>query len=1074
VFRAAALAVPAILAGAGLSANAASLTWGVGGAGGSGNWDGSTGAANWFNGTSNVKWSDATPDSGTFAGAAGGTVTLTGARTAGGLTFTTDGYTLTGNTLDLGTTSSVTVNAGLTAAIDSQLTGGSSVLVKDGDGTLNLTNNGNDYGGGTVLNAGILNMGPGEHTLGALPGAAGTNVTFNGGTLQWGGNYSLDSFRSLQVNAGGGTIDTNGFDSTVGGFGPAITGSGTLTKTGGGNFKALQSNTSWTGKLIVTGNASGAGWFVTNNENGLPHPTVFTPDAVTLMNGGAIFPNASKSTGQNISVNSNLGLTVGTGGGQLVSGLNQTVITWNGSLSAPAGTTLDVNYGTYRFTSDLTNTTNNTTFAGTLRVNGAGSGGGRIILDGHINNNQANFAWGPVSPGVGPTGDDQGVIQINSENPNITGTFPAALDSGRAILIAGPGTTHAFGDGSATNILEVSNGATIGGGMNAVIPQDIHFTNGLTLRGDSGNPGGNPDNTISRATIPWGDTVTFTGLITGTGNFVKGNSPSPPTFTTVILTHTGNSWDGSTSGAGDLVVGGNEVLPGGTHLTLGGGTGKQFTVLAPFTQTLGGITSSGVMNIDGTLILGGDNTNSNESLSHGLNGSGTIVKVGAGDFALSGDNSFIYAPSGVGFNGTWKIQSGRVSFGDTNTMGQNTTGAGFNVVLDGGTLRLDNNGTVHRPVSVTANGGFIEAPSFTAPAIDGEVSGSGLLAKTGPGTLTLSHANTLFTGGVSINDGVLQVSASNNLGDGSATNQLELGGGALQFGAGFSANRNVNLAGAGGTIDVQAFSSSVNDITRSGTGANDFTKAGTGTLTANSVHAGIMNVSAGKMVIAPNGTSTGTSVVSALTIAGASDAWTSQLDVKDNDIIVHSDNANRVGQAASITNQLKQGSNFAVSGQFWTGNGIITSLGGNGSTSYTAVGVAVNDFATLGGAQTGPIYSTFDGENVGVNDVLVKYTYFGDADLDGAVTTNDYFQIDNGFLNSRAGWINGDFDYDGAVTTNDYFLIDNAFLGQGGALVPAAVGSAEPLSGVTAVPEPASLGVLAFAAAGLLGRRRRR
>ena len=80
--------------------------------------------------------------------------------------------------------------------------------------------------------------------------------------------------------------------------------------------------------------------------------------------------------------------------------------------------------------------------------------------------------------------------------------------------------------------------------------------------------------------------------------------------------------------------------------------------------------------------------------------------------------------------------------------------------------------------------------------------------------------------------------------------------------------------------------------------------------------------------------------------------------------------------------------------------------------------------------------------------------------------------VDNGFLGTKTGWINGDFDYDGAVTTNDYFLIDNAFLGQTGQLVPAGAGSVA-LSGVTAVPEPASLGVLGGVAAGLLARRRR-
>jgi hypothetical protein len=119
-----------------------------------------------------------------------------------------------------------------------------------------------------------------------------------------------------------------------------------------------------------------------------------------------------------------------------------------------------------------------------------------------------------------------------------------------------------------------------------------------------------------------------------------------------------------------------------------------------------------------------------------------------------------------------------------------------------------------------------------------------------------------------------------------------------------------------------------------------------------------------------------------------------------------------------------------------------------------------------------PLYTTFDGEAVGVNDVLIKYTWFGDADLDGKVSTNDYFQIDAGFLNGRSGWINGDFDYSGGVTTNDYFLIDNAFLGQNGVILgPASAGGQ-----VTAVPEPlggvAVVGLLSAASLGRRGRKR--
>jgi hypothetical protein len=191
---------------------------------------------------------------------------------------------------------------------------------------------------------------------------------------------------------------------------------------------------------------------------------------------------------------------------------------------------------------------------------------------------------------------------------------------------------------------------------------------------------------------------------------------------------------------------------------------------------------------------------------------------------------------------------------------------------------------------------------------------------------------------------------------------------------------------------------------------------------------------------------------SAITITGSG-----QLDLTNNKLIFHSSGADRLDDAADVTALIKSGFNGA--GTPWTGPGITSSLGGNGSSDSHALGVVLNDLAAAGGGGSGTLMSSFGGQTVGVNDILVRYTYFGDADLDGAVTTNDYFQIDNGFLDSRSGWINGDFDYDGSVTTNDYFVIDNAFLNQDTA-APTRV-SPEPLG--TAMP--GENGLFAFAPA---------
>jgi hypothetical protein len=55
----------------------------------------------------------------------------------------------------------------------------------------------------------------------------------------------------------------------------------------------------------------------------------------------------------------------------------------------------------------------------------------------------------------------------------------------------------------------------------------------------------------------------------------------------------------------------------------------------------------------------------------------------------------------------------------------------------------------------------------------------------------------------------------------------------------------------------------------------------------------------------------------------------------------------------------------------------------------------------------------------------VKYTYVGDATLDGKINIDDYTRIDSGIPTNLTGWWNGDFNYDGKINIDDYTLIDS-------------------------------------------------
>ena len=186
----------------------------------------------------------------------------------------------------------------------------------------------------------------------------------------------------------------------------------------------------------------------------------------------------------------------------------------------------------------------------------------------------------------------------------------------------------------------------------------------------------------------------------------------------------------------------------------------------------------------------------------------------------------------------------------------------------------------------------------------------------------------------------------------------------------------------------------------------------------------------------------------------------STLNVNNNDLIVHG------GSVASVTASIAAGYNHGS----WTGTGITSGSAASNSSHLTALGVM--PVTTAG---------TFDNAAVSPGDVIVRYTYYGDANLDGKVDGSDYSLIDAGYSADKAqagsvsGWSNGDFNYDGTVDGSDYALIDNAFNNQTGTIAAgsaALVASSSAQTAPSAVPEPASVALLGAGAMSLVIRRR--
>jgi hypothetical protein len=233
------------------------------------------------------------------------------------------------------------------------------------------------------------------------------------------------------------------------------------------------------------------------------------------------------------------------------------------------------------------------------------------------------------------------------------------------------------------------------------------------------------------------------------------------------------------------------------------------------------------------------------------------------------------------------------------------------------------------------------------------------------------------------------------------------------------------------------------------TGATTFennsalTKTGAGLVEVNTIQAGGIAVNEGTVRVLADGGSLNTSRVGSIGFGGG------QLDLTNNAMVVSYTGTSPI---ASIRAALLSGYNNGS----WNGNGLVSS---NGNVNQFGLGYA--EASAL--PSIPPVFGTVVGDAV-----LIRFTRFGDANLDGTINLQDFNRLAGNFGSANGFWHQGDFNYDGTINLTDFNrLAANFGLSAAGPTVTpqdwARLGAA--------VPEP-SIALLVLAPV-LVARRRR-
>lgn len=428
---------------------------------------------------------------------------------------------------------------------------------------------------------------------------------------------------------------------------------------------------------------------------------------------------------------------------------------------------------------------------------------------------------------------------------------------------------------------------------------------------------------------------------------------------------------------------------------------------------------------------------------------------------LAGSTGHLHIGTGATLNsqGSVYIGGNAILAGGSGTL---TVHGGSNLNANNA-VRVWSNGTLH------LNGGGLTAGQVEL--LGGTLAGGGNVASpviSANGKLNATTGNTLNLSGPLTHTGTLQ-----KLGDGhvtisgpqshAVTSTLNVQAGSMQLNSD---------AGAGGANLAVSLSNGTAISFGSSQRLRSLALQGNSTAT--------VSLGGGKLLEVNNG----------LSFAGGS-STAAKLDLTDNAMIIRNGDLN-------LTQDLVRAGLNEAGGSIWNGPGITSSIAAaaaqNGPLNL-AVGFIENNLGQVGGNPNTTIYDDFQGANVGVDDILLRLTWWGDLNLDGVINSTDYFLIDFYFATQdemdQLSWIHGDLNMDGVINSTDYFLIDNAFATQSGPLSDEILDLRATMFGesyVTAllaqdfsyigmddfVPEPGTLVLLVIGSIGLMSRRTRR